>query len=683
MYITLLLVAFGIGCALDGISKLILADQRMSASNLPDTFPVYSFCVGLVFVRMNAGCTEPSASVTALRKLWNEVILVAKFVSFIRANFKYAPGGTEEVMLHILEDPMRWFDMDAATRKANVAVMRLSARAIHDQVRRFFMGEDDGLLSEIDYNYSKRKGSEGEVFYYPKFGMNTKARDAYVREEKDIDNALKTARGVALPAEPSSTACVDVDDAGDNIHWSPIETDGAQRNKQTMDLDAERRRFVEEKFDDLIILAQRPVQKDAYETMFKNHVFITKRMEGFQGHHRNGFIVDAGGEHNAPPQKDEAHRSVPEPPLPNIPAQKLFLEQCLQVKDDPDSNDVIVVPDCQRRLCEGAKFSRKMPHDEELYLHYKETSALRGKQRLMETIFLGHKKAFRAEDACNSRLYYKLTSVNSDSIIMADRAEPSSLLVPREIKEAILGEDQLTQKDKQATPKDPVTFCTHEKSHLVWEEIFYSLGLTSGCSSTLGKGNVIIAAARRQLRFLGLARSPEHVALVRQTAIDFLVAESMTQEDSHYFISKSSLLERLGLDDDESSEKDSPAKDQQAKSEDDADEEEEEEDECEAEEEEEEEEEEGDDDKEGDFMSVFGGAPAKKAKTTHGAPTKKKDEVAPVKTTEKKGAKAKAKAKVEAKVKAGAKPNAKATAAAEAKAKPKAKVKATAAAAAT
>ena len=184
---------------------------------------------------------------------------------------------------------------------------------------------------------------------------------------------------------------------------------------------------------------------------------------------------------------------------------------------------------------------------EPLIVVYSEASeASRGKRRLNETILCAYDKEPKAEQS--PRLHYTLTSIATNAILLVEKPSPDSLLTTRDSKEALFGSVGMSDRELALPPQAKVISYQHAKDIKLWEEVFHQLKLTSACSPTLDKGLIVVAAIKRQMRFVGLYRNDAQKDLVDATCLEFLFKSSLEDESTPYFVSRAELLNRLGYE---------------------------------------------------------------------------------------------------------------------------------------
>jgi len=96
-----------------------------------------------------------------------------------------------------------------------------------------------------------------------------------------------------------------------------------------------------------------------------------------------------------------------------------------------------------------------------------------------------------------------------------------------------------------------VVIFEHEKSDLVMQEIYHHWGVASAIILSGGTGTCLKAALSLGVKTLTLARNEAHKNFLVERVLDFMVHESHSNPKCPYYISRSKLLENLGLSDDE------------------------------------------------------------------------------------------------------------------------------------
>jgi hypothetical protein len=183
-----------------------------------------------------------------------------------------------------------------------------------------------------------------------------------------------------------------------------------------------------------------------------------------------------------------------------------------------------------------------MKEIEDLQIVYKQSA---GKQRdsLQETVLGRTCKHLKFEST--PRLYYQLTTTGADCMLQVASIDTKTNEIAKAMKQSIVGEIGLQQKERMMKDTDLTQLFYFDKSIETWEEIFHHYELTSGTFCTLGGGNIVIAALKRDMKILGLARNSAHLEFVNGTVLKFLVDASQ-KKDSPYFLSRDDLLDRLG-----------------------------------------------------------------------------------------------------------------------------------------
>ena len=137
--------------------------------------------------------------------------------------------------------------------------------------------------------------------------------------------------------------------------------------------------------------------------------------------------------------------------------------------------------------CEGFNF------DDDLHINYKEC-AKRGPRNSMEVVYAVSAKKFPVQRD-GPRRVCTATTLASNCLVQVDDFSSTASgsqpgprnVVTRELKEAILGEMQLTEQEKGLTPTGTVFLHHWEKTTACWMEIFHHYGLTSMATVSGGR----------------------------------------------------------------------------------------------------------------------------------------------------------------------------------------------------
>ena len=325
-----------------------------------------------------------------------------------------------------------------------------------------------------------------------------------------------------------------------------------EARKKEVHLRSERHEHCKAYFKGKVRLLARPTMKDDYETILKSSELVTNR-HLLSPDARHAWIYDEALERNQDPPTLLAHRSQVDmdAPQPSTNVAKLFLDAIQAIPDR--QSDVCVTPDDQLKSSAAfyAGHVKTYARSDKLSIIYKESNKQKAKnQRLQETFHMGFDKAPKVDNG--PRLHYQLTSTSTDAILLVQKPEPETLLVSREVKEAVLGSTSLHAAEKKLQPDGLVLCFVHEKDTKLWEEVFFQLQVTSAASPTLGKGWIIVAALKRKMHFLGLYRNEAHRVLVETTCIQYLCQSSLEDTEAEYYLSRRALLVKLGYEPEDS-----------------------------------------------------------------------------------------------------------------------------------
>jgi hypothetical protein len=661
-------VKFGINTTLDGLSHLIsLSEIVAGAKTSPNE--LMSFTVALLFVRLLQGRLDADASVRSNRKNILPVCVQGfRFVSHALRCYTYAKGSVEESMLDSLKNPYDWFtatDQTKTKREANLIAMTSSAKNLYNLIAQgLYLAESESVFLEAEANLGK-KSEERQVFFYTKFNAEVLVENLYRKEVQQAgEHLFRIAAGVKEAASTTENGDKPVDDDVDVVQ--AMEAEESEEDIKHRKLLAGREAHAKMIYRDHVTLLQRPATREDFTNSLGNSPLVIAR-HSFALDWKHGWVFDAGADRNTI-VSDASNKSAANcPPPPDIPIAKLFFDTAVGIAEaTAESRDICLLPSCKSKSAVQSyqPLLIKMKETEDLQIVYKQSA---GKQRdsLQETVLGRTFKNLKFEST--PRLYYQLTTTGADCMLQVALIDTKTNEITKAVKQSIVGEIGLQPKERIMTDTDLTQLFYFEKTVETWEEIFHHFELTSGTFCTLGGGNIVIAALKRDMKILGLARNSAHLEFVNGRVLKFLFDASQ-KKDSPYFLSRDDLLDRLGYEREEKAavaieKKKGQLVNKTSEATNVSDEQDkgvvEDEDEEEEEEEEEEEYFGEEDDVAADLGSLFVEPKKKKAKLTTGATGE---------TEKPKKAAAKTKAAVAAKAKAKAKASAKAAAKAAAKA---------------
>ena len=228
-------------------------------------------------------------------------------------------------------------------------------------------------------------------------------------------------------------------------------------------------------------------------------------------------------------------------------------------------SDVAVISDARHgtnltRLLTELKGKSIVGHKERLYINYKEpsgTQAGRGRFLSQETMCLTSASNIVTAlfNISVPRLFYCLSSCASNSIVQVDSPEASpQTMVTRSQKELVLGSQNLSRRELDAAPDAQMVLFHHEKNQKLLCELIRQTSAGVVVTPTAGSGPIIDACLSMHVCGVLLARSSTHRELLNAHALKQIRA-ACDNPESRFHLSRSAVIEKLGLSPDAGTER--------------------------------------------------------------------------------------------------------------------------------
>eukprot|EP00929_Paragymnodinium_shiwhaense_P096626 TRINITY_DN58272_c0_g1_i1.p1 TRINITY_DN58272_c0_g1~~TRINITY_DN58272_c0_g1_i1.p1 ORF type:complete len:825 (+),score=166.51 TRINITY_DN58272_c0_g1_i1:60-2477(+) len=508
---------------LDTFSKLLVISEK-AGSYKSGCADMLRFLVKAIHVRGRLGLCDGNTSVRQLKT--KEIPMVCSWRHITQklvSELNYDAGTVEADAVGKLCDPY----IALGNPDASLIAVSESCRSVCRFVASMFKGEVDGVLAEIAGDQTA--GASVETLW-----------ESVRLDLKRFVQRREAEREQAKNLVVSKTAGA-LDDEEDKVE--EVAEDKRPPTKEERLADA-RVKHVRCVLDSSMNFICRPTTKQDYTSLVTTSKLVVNRAHVGK---TTAWVFDASGDSDTAAVAEQGHRTVgATPPMLDGTAAKLFWDAFKATAAD---GDVAIVPtSMSKQTATHAMKGLEKLHVTEIHLMYAPTGAENRKEwnsQLHETVLAFSTRPLST--LVRPRLHYQLTTTGSDTICMIERGDGCED-VSREVKEAICGD--ISAKEKGLKPSDLCAMFQWDKTEKLWRELLWHFGITSAVVATLGKGGVLRAARSLNIPVLALAKNERHLSYSREVLVSHMVQESEKNQECSYFISRSTLIDNMGLEED-------------------------------------------------------------------------------------------------------------------------------------
>ena len=430
------------------------------------------------------------------------------------------------------------FDLQDSTKQA----LRWCERLNHS--------EFDGTLKEINDNWKSH--TPLQRLGYEKFEGFLDSLKA--KHDEDLAAMQPEPEPLVTPVVSDSiqtTRAAEINAREVVIEGMP---DAPPPNKDQL-IEKEYEKHARECLTDNIQFADRPRTKPDWNTALSTHSFIANRGDCV-------WIYDADlDKEPIPGERQSTANTCCPPDLTLVENMVSAMEEVLYTSD---AKDVILLSDGRhpRNLRDMQKLCKKYKEEWPVTITYKEVeyvekageSAARAKRPIVE--MCNYISAVPLQFRPDPRLYFTTTTVAANVIQMADVLPPNELpRVQKSIKEAIHGLSGMPKHERDVAPTKLLPLQTHEKSTRLWEEHFHALNSDRAVTSSPGSGPLLKSFLQSKTKALVFCK---HAALqqhLEKYCVAFILNQAKTNARSRFFLDRSKIIKRLGLEPDHTTNK--------------------------------------------------------------------------------------------------------------------------------
>ena len=395
-------------------------------------------------------------------------------------------------------------------------ILQPSCKMFSHFLRGLYEGRWDTVINEIEAQDMKNLSALA-IFEYPKFGM----ADAQAMYRKEKIQQESASRFAAMPSSGSQPVQVDVEEedlpqqsaaipegaAGGEVDAEDDDMDAKKQQDKEKTIKEARLKHVTAAMQERVRFVVRPSTKAGYEAVLSESALIQNRHTLAPAHNqeawRHGWVYDVGCDVEPTIGETSKRSAWAWPPAVDVPGMTLFVTAAIGCHNE--TNDIFIMPTSRGKMAqqEYQKVLSKVVKKDDLFISYKECIR-RGARNSMEVVHAALSKPWPGGARTGARKIHTATSLASNCL--AGVIDYSSLAesdadarvggqvgqypIDREAKEAILGLESLSEREKALPPTGRVVLFHWEKTVHTWMDIFDHFGLTSIATCTVGRCHV-------------------------------------------------------------------------------------------------------------------------------------------------------------------------------------------------